>query len=62
MKIHLHKQGIYMAGKAWEIQSKLKEYSQHYDTISDWITDERLAKRKSKVIPISTKRTHSMKE
>ncbi|WP_246942388.1 Z-ring formation inhibitor MciZ [Bacillus pinisoli] len=50
MKIHIHKQGIYMAGKAWEIQQKLKEYSQSYETVSEWIHDEKKNPRKHNVI------------
>jgi hypothetical protein len=57
MKIHLHNQGIYMAGKAWEIQRKLKEYSKHYDNVADWIADERVGKRKNNVIPFTTKKS-----
>jgi hypothetical protein len=53
MKIHLHKQGVLLVGKAWEIRRKLQEYSSCYKYVSDWISDEKQISIKSpKVIPI----------
>ncbi|MFZ3588546.1 Z-ring formation inhibitor MciZ [Bacillus sp. DJP31] len=46
MRIHLHQQGISMVGKAWEIRKKLQEYSQLYETVADWIADEKSTKKK----------------
>ncbi|MFE8702593.1 Z-ring formation inhibitor MciZ [Cytobacillus sp. FJAT-54145] len=37
MKIYIHSKGITMAGKAWEIRTKLQEYQQHYDLLKDWV-------------------------
>lgn len=37
MKMYVHKKGVILVGKAWEIRQKLKEYNQHYDLLSDWI-------------------------
>ncbi|MFD1738779.1 Z-ring formation inhibitor MciZ [Bacillus salitolerans] len=41
MKIYLHRQGISLVGKHWEIQRKLKEYGEYYQTVSDWIHNEK---------------------
>jgi hypothetical protein len=51
MKIHLHDQGVYMVGKAWEIRKKLQEYSQCYETVAEWVADERISRKKTSVIP-----------
>ncbi|MCP3738650.1 Z-ring formation inhibitor MciZ [Rossellomorea sp. BNER] len=37
MKIILHEKGIILVGKAWEIREKLKQYSQQYEYVADWI-------------------------
>lgn len=37
MKLYVHEKGITMAGKAWEIREKLKEYNQHYYYLQEWI-------------------------
>lgn len=37
MKLYVHEKGITMTGKAWEIREKLKEYSQHYYYLQEWI-------------------------
>ncbi|MDQ0269321.1 Z-ring formation inhibitor MciZ [Cytobacillus purgationiresistens] len=37
MKIYVHEKGIVMAGKAWEIREKLKEYHKQYPLLKDWI-------------------------
>lgn len=40
MKIYRLDKGIILVGKAWEIRTKLKEYSHLYATVYEWITDE----------------------
>lgn len=37
MKIHLHKKGVIIIGKPWEIREKLKEYRKQYDFLQEWI-------------------------
>jgi hypothetical protein len=37
MNIYVHEKGILLAGKAWEIRKKLKEYAEDYQFISDWV-------------------------
>ncbi|WP_163101073.1 Z-ring formation inhibitor MciZ [Peribacillus alkalitolerans] len=37
MKIYVHEKGITLSGKAWEIKHKLKEYSQQYQYVQQWI-------------------------
>jgi hypothetical protein len=37
MKIYVHDQGITLAGKAWEIKQKLKEYEKQHKLVKDWI-------------------------
>ncbi len=37
MKIYVHVQGITLAGKAWEIRRKLKEYGNKHELVKDWI-------------------------
>ncbi|MCA1063266.1 Z-ring formation inhibitor MciZ [Rossellomorea sp. AcN35-11] len=37
MKVIAEKDRIILAGKAWEIQAKLKEYNKHYVTVKEWI-------------------------
>lgn len=36
MKIYVYNNGFMMAGKAWEIKKKLKEYSSQYKLVKDW--------------------------
>lgn len=56
MKIYLHKQGICMVGKPWEIKRKLQEYSKDYDTVKQWVQDERRRKNKTQsIIPFPMK-------
>lgn len=40
MKIYRLDKGIILVGKAWEIRTKLKEYSRIYGTINEWINAE----------------------
>lgn len=37
MKVYVHNQGIVLAGKAWEINAKLKESKQHFEYVEDWV-------------------------
>ncbi|MEH7441780.1 Z-ring formation inhibitor MciZ [Bacillus sp. JJ1122] len=37
MKIYVHDHGITLAGKAWEIKRKLKEYSKQHTLVKDWV-------------------------
>jgi hypothetical protein len=39
MKIYVHDKGVILTGKVWEVQRKLKEYSEYYRLLSDWIED-----------------------
>ncbi|WP_210365634.1 Z-ring formation inhibitor MciZ [Bacillus sp. REN3] len=37
MKIYIHEKGVVLAGKAWEIKQKLKEYGKQHCYVKDWI-------------------------
>lgn len=37
MKVYVHEKGIIMAGKAWEIRQKLKEYQRQYTYLAEWV-------------------------
>ncbi|MFC0473378.1 Z-ring formation inhibitor MciZ [Halalkalibacter kiskunsagensis] len=37
MKIYIHQQGVIMAGKAWEIQAKLKQMRASFHTLEEWV-------------------------
>ena len=37
MNIYVHEKGIILTGKAWEIRQKLKEYTNHFHFVSDWV-------------------------
>jgi hypothetical protein len=37
MKVYVYKNGLVMAGKAWEIKQKLKEYRKDYLLVKDWV-------------------------
>ncbi|WP_084138565.1 Z-ring formation inhibitor MciZ [Halalkalibacter okhensis] len=37
MKVYIHNKGVIMAGKAWEIQAKLKQMQNSFDTLEQWI-------------------------
>jgi len=37
LKIYVHKKGIILVGKGWEVLQKLKDYNKDYVTVSDWI-------------------------
>ncbi|HZH59273.1 MAG TPA: Z-ring formation inhibitor MciZ [Metabacillus sp.] len=41
MKIYRLDKGIILVGKAWEIRTKLKEYSRIYGTVNEWINNEK---------------------
>ncbi|MGG5253717.1 Z-ring formation inhibitor MciZ [Neobacillus sp. SM06] len=36
VKIYVHAQGVVLAGKAWEVGEKLKEYQKLYSTVAEW--------------------------
>ncbi|PLR99822.1 Z-ring formation inhibitor MciZ [Bacillus sp. T33-2] len=38
MKVYVHEKGIVLAGKAWEVKRKLKEYSRDHMLVQDWVT------------------------
>ncbi|PMC39499.1 Z-ring formation inhibitor MciZ [Bacillus sp. UMB0899] len=57
MKIYRLDKGIILVGKAWEIRTKLKEYSRMYETVNEWINDEsKQAFRKSPHSPLSIRK------
>jgi len=37
MKVYVHEKGIILAGKAWEVLQKLKEYNKDYHFVSEWV-------------------------
>jgi sulfur relay (sulfurtransferase) DsrC/TusE family protein len=37
MKVYVHKKGITLSGKGWEVVQKLKEYQKEFTLVSDWI-------------------------
>lgn len=41
LKIYRFDKGIVLVGKAWEIRTKLKEYSRTYKTVNEWLQDEK---------------------
>ncbi len=45
MKIYIGDNSITLAGKAWEIRNKLKEYARMYPYIQAWIQDEKASGR-----------------
>lgn len=40
MKVYVHNRGIILAGKAWEVREKLKQYSRQYVLVKDWIESQ----------------------
>ncbi|MDQ0225018.1 hypothetical protein J2S02_001347 [Metabacillus niabensis] len=44
MKIYRMEDRIILTGKAWEIRAKLKEYSEVYSRVQEWIQDEKSVK------------------
>lgn len=46
MKIYVHEKGIIMAGKVWEIRTKLKEYRKEYRLVKEWIEDKGTSSKK----------------
>ncbi|KSU63541.1 PadR family transcriptional regulator [[Bacillus] enclensis] len=36
MQVIVEKDRIILAGKAWEVRAKLKEYSRKYETVKEW--------------------------
>lgn len=47
MKIYVHDNGITLAGKAWEIKQKLKEYGKEHEFVKDWIRTVNKGSRQS---------------
>ncbi|PLT34799.1 Z-ring formation inhibitor MciZ [Bacillus sp. V5-8f] len=39
MKVYVFDNGIIMAGKAWEIKQKLKQFETKYTYVNDWVRD-----------------------
>ncbi|RFU65614.1 Z-ring formation inhibitor MciZ [Peribacillus glennii] len=39
MKVYVLNNGIVMAGKAWEIKQKLKQFQDRYTYVNDWVRD-----------------------
>lgn len=37
MKVYVVDNVFILVGKSWEIRAKLKEYSQKYESVSNWI-------------------------
>lgn len=37
MKVYAYTKRVVIVGKGWEVIQKLKEYSNHYLYVSDWI-------------------------
>jgi hypothetical protein len=44
MKIYRLDKGFVLVGKAWEIRTKLREYSRTYTTVNEWIQDGKTLK------------------
>ncbi|MBU8731411.1 MULTISPECIES: Z-ring formation inhibitor MciZ [Cytobacillus] len=40
MKVYVHKRGIILTGKAWEVREKLKQYSRQYVLVKDWVESQ----------------------
>ncbi|WP_084028981.1 Z-ring formation inhibitor MciZ [Bacillus sp. J33] len=40
MKVYVHSNGILLAGKAWEVREKLKQYSKKYIFVKDWVESQ----------------------
>jgi hypothetical protein len=38
LQVIIEKDRVILAGKAWEVKAKLKEYSRKYDTVKEWTT------------------------
>lgn len=41
MKVYVHSKGIIMAGKAWEIREKLKQYRKEFVYVKDWVVSQK---------------------
>ncbi|MFS0822863.1 Z-ring formation inhibitor MciZ [Bacillus sp. 1P02SD] len=46
MKIVIGENRVALVGKAWEIRAKLKEYSRSFQTVQEWINQEKMEKEK----------------
>ncbi|MCK6204548.1 Z-ring formation inhibitor MciZ [Bacillus infantis] len=49
MKIRVHSKGVILAGKAWEIREKLREYTVKHTLIKEWIDSAESAATPEKV-------------
>ncbi|MGD6853498.1 Z-ring formation inhibitor MciZ [Bacillus infantis] len=49
MKIRVHSKGIILAGKAWEIREKLREYGRKHTLLKEWIDSAENAASPEKV-------------
>jgi hypothetical protein len=36
LQVIVEKNRVILAGKAWEVRAKLKEYSKRYETVKEW--------------------------
>lgn len=55
MKIYVHNQGIILAGKAWEVRQKLKEYGKSYQLVSEWVEGNKQMTASSNPLPFVKK-------
>lgn len=44
MKVYVHSKGIVLAGKAWVVREKLKQYSKKYVFVKDWVESQKISK------------------
>ncbi|EAR65292.1 hypothetical protein B14911_08572 [Bacillus sp. NRRL B-14911] len=49
LKIRVHSKGVILAGKAWEIREKLREYTVKHTLIKEWIDSAEAAATPEKV-------------
>ncbi|NEU30815.1 Z-ring formation inhibitor MciZ [bacterium LRH843] len=45
MKIYIHEHGVLMAGKAWEINAKLKEAKKSFQSVEEWVHSVHMSAR-----------------
>ncbi|WP_081599662.1 Z-ring formation inhibitor MciZ [Halalkalibacterium ligniniphilum] len=36
MKVYVYRNGITIAGKAWEVRAKLREAKKNFETVNEW--------------------------
>jgi Mother cell inhibitor of FtsZ len=49
LKVHVHSKGVILAGKAWEIREKLREYTLKHTLIKEWIDSAETAASQKEV-------------